>query len=165
MRCDEYRTDFSLFIDKMLNNPNKIITDNCFFRSEKYAKYCSSDHCIGGKTDILLQVFETIKNKCENGIYLSGKEFHEEVLKPTQFWCGDIVYAPEQVITTEIIKAFGESIRPEISKEQMIKYFDLVRLKDMGQFLIVANHERKQYTTENAMGALDILILTKIENL
>jgi len=165
VRSDEYRTDFSMFVDKIFKNPNKIITDNVFFRSKKYAKYCISDHCFGGKTEILLKSFENIKKKCEDGTYFKENYFLEEILRPTKYWCGDKVYSPEQIISTEIIQSFGDDIDPKNSKEQMMKYFDLIRIKDMGKFIISQNHIKTNYITEESMGIIDILILTNINKL
>lgn len=150
IRSDEYRTNFKDFIDKIKNNPDKIITDNCFFRSDRVAKYHASDHCFGGKTNILLKTFKRIKENCENNEYLSFKPFDKMVC------CNnDPSYSPEQIITTEIIKSFGQEIIPEISKEQMKKYFDIIRLDDMGEFLIswlYGNNIRGHEYREKIMG-------------
>lgn len=163
VRSDEFRTNFDKFIQKIMNNPNKVITDNCFFRSDKVAKYHSSDHCFGGKTEILLKTFKNIKENCENDNYLSFRSFDKNICCDN-----DPSYSPEQIITTEIIKSFNDKIDSENSKVQMKKYFDIVRLKDMGDFLIswlYGDNMRGHEYREEIMGEVGKDYITNINEL
>lgn len=65
IRADEYYQNWNSFIDEMKSNPNKIITNNVFFRKVERYPFHISDHVIGGLTENLKEMFTNTKRNLE----------------------------------------------------------------------------------------------------
>jgi hypothetical protein len=78
VRTDEYYTNLNPFISKMLDNKDKYITNNIFFKGAVEPLH-PSDHMVGGRTELLLTGFSRIRDLLftimpENR-HLSGNDF------------------------------------------------------------------------------------------
>lgn len=49
-RSDEFYYNLDPFINKVIKNPNKLVTNNIFFRHDREAKFHPSDHLVGSST-------------------------------------------------------------------------------------------------------------------
>lgn len=130
LRSDEYYTNLNPIIEKVLTNPEKIITNDVFFRKTKSYKFHPSDHIIAGKTETLLKIFKKAKEECE-----------EELKK-------DLV--PEQHYATTFIEIMESKTKKEeytlptdekSITELMTKYFDVVPTEQLGMFCISKHGE------------------------
>lgn len=126
VRSDEYYTDFNKFINKLHQYPNKIITNNVFFRFPNMFKYHISDHVIGGLTENLRIMFNSAYDRLMNRI----GEFPVEVL-----------------LSKSYLYAKGVKIDQDKSSYAIMKkYFDMIHIKDMGKILIKYNEKKMEYT-------------------
>ena len=51
LRCDEIYTDISPIIERIKDNPDKLVTNDVYFLPDPFVKFHPSDHIIGGTTD------------------------------------------------------------------------------------------------------------------
>lgn len=145
LRSDEYYTNLSPIIEKVLINPNKLITNDVFFRKSKTYKYHPSDHIIAGKTETLLKVFKQCKEECEKQLKID--------IVPEQHYASTFIEIMEQ----ESIKKTDTYSLPSEEKlvtELMQKYFDIVPSENLGMFCISKHGEYfinnfKYFTKEN----------------
>jgi hypothetical protein len=75
IRSDEFYSDLNLFYEAMIANPLKIITSDIYFRQNYKYSFHPSDHMIGGKTEIMKNIFQGAKDLCESFEKLTGNEF------------------------------------------------------------------------------------------
>lgn len=71
IRSDEYYTDLMPFVEKMVSNPKKLVTNEVFFRnprsnSNENFMLHPSDHLIGGKTEDLVNMLKKCVDDCRN---------------------------------------------------------------------------------------------------
>lgn len=71
LRCDEYYTKLSKFIEAMKSNPEKLTTSNFMFAPDDLEQLHPSDHIAGGKTENILGMYQTALDFCKN--FLLGK--------------------------------------------------------------------------------------------
>jgi hypothetical protein len=134
VRCNESYSDISQFVQKILDNPNKIITNNIAFTRTKTNPLHPSDHMIGGNTAIIRAAFYDIMQTCkklpamESNIY--GGELGFE-------WIGHLL--SEQMICLHLLKYFGidenylkDNHDIESLNTIMKKHFDVVPVEDLG---------------------------------
>ena len=79
LRSDEYYSDLSKFVEKIKNNPEKVITSNFFFSQDDSEPFHPSDHVIGGTTENLLSMFNYAFKVCRKelgSIALSSNYFN-----------------------------------------------------------------------------------------
>lgn len=136
-RCDEYYTDFGPFIAAMRGSPGKLITNNVFFRADKVYKFHPSDHVIGGRTDAMRETFRILRDRC-----LSG----EPAPRGQPGWM-----PTEALITTSFLRHLGIEADPRRSREIMQEHIGLVRLSQMGRFLVACNNAGTAFTTEEEL--------------
>lgn len=145
VRSDEYYTDFSDIMEKVLKDPNKMVSNNVFFRKISHSLYHPSDHVYAGKTDTLINVLKECVADCENGSVASINEKCTEAAKNNST-------SPEQhlgmnwILNQEKKKNLND---PEIDHEKLMKkYFDVVDLDNMG-FYCVSFHGKFSFSPNN----------------
>lgn len=128
VRGDEYYKDYTKFIEKMTSNPDKIITNNIFFRKISRHPYHISDHIIGGRTDNLIEMFTNCKRSLEI------KRVPELINKGI----------PEQWLTMSYLeKKYNKEDLKIKKKEIMLKHFDIICLEEFEDFVVTyTKHER-----------------------
>lgn len=73
MRCDEYWSNIDKIYDKMIQNPEKIITGSMFFRKWGiYNKFHPSDKIMGGTLDNVIGMFESTLHNLEIKLWEEG---------------------------------------------------------------------------------------------
>ena len=134
LRSDECYSDLTKFIEKIKDNPEKIITSNFFFSQNDYEPFHPSDHVIGGTTENLLSMFNYAFKVCK-------KESGVEVLTSDYFGVPDWRSRDRNnKVSPETFLCFCYLVSKEVklslskSKEIMKKYYDVVPVTDMGKF-------------------------------
>jgi hypothetical protein len=143
-RSDEYYSNIYPIIDAVLQQPNKLITNDVFFRRSTYLRYHPSDHIMAGKTDKLKQLFDKMLYDCQYNI---------DSLKFAPFDQHDFYIFVEQQIGMkwiemhEKIKDVPYKIPSDLSavNNLMMKHFDVVSCSSLGEFYISANSEKRKY--------------------
>ena len=137
VRCDEYYTDISKFIDVMKSSPDSLTTSNFLFVADKWQQLHPSDHVMGGLTENIKGMFEETLNVCKQ---YTGKQDalmgHELGIK--DYKNGNLNndrISPETLLFLSFLKHRKVKIDCKKSKEIMRKHCQLVELKDMGEFL------------------------------
>ena len=69
MRCDEYYSNLSFIVDKMVSEPDKIMCGSLFFKEVGMHPFAISDHIIGGKTDNIKLMFQSAYENIKNGFW------------------------------------------------------------------------------------------------
>jgi hypothetical protein len=145
VRSDEYYLNLQPAIEKFLQDPNKILTNNVFFRKTSYLKYHPSDHMIIGRTSFLREVYKECIAECEQ-----SDKFYEELFKqiPKLFKQipGNIV--PEQQFAMACIrKKEGKEFKFDVSDKKvnstMKKHFEIIDVSSLGAFYVNAKYYGK----------------------
>ncbi len=69
VRADEYWSNLDKIYDKMLSNPNKIVTGSMFFREWGLYKFHCSDKILGGTHENLYSMFESTLHNIEINLW------------------------------------------------------------------------------------------------
>lgn len=140
-RSDERYSELSVAMEKMLANPDKIVTDSRAHR-DSFLKFFLSDHFLIMKKDLCVKAFSILKKRLENPTFEydirakgSWNIFGVKVnpYSPDSEFGGDTVLYPEQMITLAILEAKGLPLDPARSKELMLNNFEVIPLKSLGK--------------------------------
>lgn len=142
VRTDEYYSHLVPLIAMVHKEPEKIITNNVFFRKTNFYMYHPSDHLLAGKTKNLLEVFRECKHTAE-----TVDMFRQDL-------------RPEQMIGTVYViqkeKATNKNFRINLHKNEeglreatvlMKKYFNVINTQILGEFEVTANSFKKEWNT------------------
>ena len=140
LRCDEYYTKLSKFIQAMKSNPEKLTTSNFMFAPDDLEQLHPSDHIAGGKTENILGMYQTALDFCKklparkNPAHCSmlGVENYRGLYKGLHN-NGEV--SPEAFLFISFLKNKGVDIDCSQSKKIMNDHAQLVHLRDMGNFL------------------------------
>jgi hypothetical protein len=134
LRCDESFSDLSKFIQKIKDNPTKIVTTNVFFSKNSYDPFHPSDHVIGGTTENMKSMFSYAFKVCQ-------KENTKERLNADHFGVPNLInrdgnngLAPETFLCFCYLQSKGVKLELEKSVEIMKENYEVVPLEDMGKF-------------------------------
>ena len=137
LRCDEYYTDMSKFIDVMKSAPEKLTTSNFLFVADKWQQLHPSDHVMGCLTENIrgtfLEALKLCKEHQGRQDPLMGSEIGIKNYKNGNLNNDRI--SPETLLFLSFLRHKKVSINCERSKEIMNEHCQLVELKDMGEFL------------------------------
>ena len=140
VRTDEYRTDLSKFINIMLANPDKMTTDNPFFRPTNLRILHCGDHIIGMKTKAMRATFRNVMKVCRKyHTYNSMEGLPPELFGLERRYNMDGFF-PETVITTSYLKYKKEPLDQDNNTAIMMKHFNVVDINEMGEFLVNCNN-------------------------
>jgi hypothetical protein len=128
MRGDESFEDFSFFISKMKENPEKYTTVNFFFRKDSYCKFHPCDHLFGSKTELLKKTFEILFYKnikivnipIECKIFLSFLEAKKILLDFEK--SKELTKENSQIVNLRKMKNFTLSVNCKNNYKNPIKY-------------------------------------------
>lgn len=134
VRSDEYYSNLLPAIEKFLKNPNKILTNNVFFRKSACLRYHPSDHLIIGRTSFLKEVYENCIVECEQ----NGDAIEAGVFKQTP----KRIVPEQQFAMTCIRKLEKKPFKfPQDTKkvsEVMRKHFEIIDNRELGNFCVSA---------------------------
>ena len=136
LRCDEYYTDLSRFIDLMKSAPEKLTTSNLLFCPDIHEQFHPSDHIAGGYTKNILGMYQTAVDFCRkfpagtDPIHCSqlGIEGYSNVYD-------NGLVAPEAFLCICFLMNKGVDIDCSQSVKIMKEHVQFIPLCDMGQFL------------------------------
>mgnify|MGYP003133812449 FL=1 len=138
LRCDEIYTDISPIIERIKDNPDKLVTNDVYFLPDPFVKFHPSDHIIGGTTDNMLGTFRNLKDVCtkfkdkgKDGC-IFGKDLEIPELEEI---------APEVLMTICFLKHKGVDINVEDSGKIMLDNFDMVSSDNLGNILVMVKGE------------------------
>jgi hypothetical protein len=162
-RSDEYYLNLNPAAMKFLSNPNKVLTNNVFFRKTKYLPYHPSDHLIIAKTELLKTVYKKCIQQCENDKEKLEEGYFNQIPKRI---------VPEQQFAINVIKTLEKKSFKlptkieDIDKMRAItkKHFDVINTQYLGQYRVTS---RKYGKFDNNMNFLlpEIDILNSLEEL
>ncbi len=154
VRGDEYCTNLQPIIDKIIQYPDKYITNNVYFKKVN-AWLHPSDHMIGGHIEKLKNGFECAKKLCEYCVYnpyrtkIYGRELPHLQSESILFFCWLMANHSQDSIVQKLCSGDSE----DISKEIMLTYSDLVRIDDLGDFIFSA--AGKSYSKTSGYKVID----------
>lgn len=133
-RTDEYYTDLSPLTKMVLKEPEKIITNNVFFRKTSIYKFHPSDHLLAGRTRGMLKLFKEAKTYCERNMMSPTDIRPEQML-------GSMYVAQNE---SKIVDGFRPNFErgSEVERETtrlMKKYFNVINSNQLGEFEVKAN--------------------------
>ena len=123
LRTDEYY-NLDKFIEQILANPGKLVSNNFLFCADRFYKFHPSDHLLGGQTLDMLDMFRICLLKLSYGIW--------ERL-------------PEIMLMTSFLQLKGEDIDQEKSKELMKRNVVLVPCDDLEPLYITDPVKQEVY--------------------
>lgn len=153
VRSDNFIGNLSPMIEKMLLNPDKIISAALYFRPDAVAKFHPSDQLFGGPIELLLKGLEIACYRMENHSkelreafndhrMLSNDKFlyHEsmsgsKINNASEPLPRGVGIAPEVLLGTSIVAAKGLVPSIESSKAQMKECFDIIRIEELIPYL------------------------------
>jgi hypothetical protein len=134
LRSDEYYSNFDPLIEKIKNNPLKIVTNDVFFRKFSCRPFHPSDHLVAGKTELMKRVF------------LLAKEYSESDKLGRSPWVRstDMISAENQLCFA-IFDAKHEIPESKDDYQLMIDNVDMVMSEDLGFFRVRWNSSSKEF--------------------
>ena len=118
VRADDYFEDFSFFIEKMKEFPQKYTTINFLIRKDSVIKFHPCDHLFGANTKLLKDAFHIL--------YYKNLVHH-------------IHLSMEPKIFLSFLEAKSLEIQWENSKQLMKENCQIVNLRKMGEFTLSVN--------------------------
>lgn len=137
VRSDEYYSDLMPAIRKFLEDPNKILTNNVFFRKTRCLPFHPSDHLIIGKTKDLEKVYKTCITECEkNGNRLEIGVFNQipKTIVPEQQFAINYIKMKEG----RGFKLPTKLAEIDLMKELTKKHFDVINSGLLGDFFVTS---------------------------
>lgn len=141
-RTDEYYTYLAPMIRVSNDEPEKIITNNVFFRKSKFYMYHPSDHLLAGKTDNLLKLFKECKRIVES------MDMFPQDLRPEQM-IGTVYILQKERMVNENFKLNLHKNEEGIREATILmkKYFNVINSQSLAPFNVVANSFKKDWET------------------
>lgn len=154
LRSDNYIGNLLPLMDKLMENKDKYVTGNLYFRPDNVQKFCPCDQVIAARTDLLSKAFEIACFRMENHSKELREGFNDwrqvhntNYIFYSGFYGGCTVpgasvemprgqgVSPEVLLGTSWLAAKRVVPDPAISRQQMIENFEIVRLEDMKPYL------------------------------
>ena len=142
IRSDEFYSDLNPFYTAMLENSSKVVTSDIYFRQNYKYPFHPSDHMIGGKTEIMKNIFQEAKELCESFKKLTGNEFiKNKSLDP-------FTLTPEQMIGIASISSIlnQDDIERMDNIEIMKNTFHIIKASSLGTCIITSSSNKVTYT-------------------
>jgi len=134
-RTDEYYSNLDRIIDASISTPDKLVTNDVFFRKTRVYPYHPSDHLIVGRTAQMALVFRDCLMQCKlqsfNGV-------------PEQQIAMTFIAQKENTSISDL--PLQEKFTKQINK-LMVKHFDVVSSSELGKFCVRYNYLNRQWKT------------------
>ena len=146
LRTDEFYSNLSPVVDRLLANPNKIVTNNVFLRDQKEFPYSISDHVIGMSYENMDKTFrglcffmDTYRNLISTTVFPKGNGSYNN--KSTYI-------NTEPVICKMFLQGVGVMTPLENDKASVIMqdHAEYVDVTEMGEYFITANHYNQYWS-------------------
>lgn len=137
LRSDEKYENLQPLLDKIKNNPHKIITSNIFFRQPSLFLYHVSDHIIAGNTKNLFNIYNNMITFCIK------KKFETISKYPLRVPIINNLVA-EQIFTVCSIPILSNNLdltktlynNIDICKQYIKTHFDIIDVNLLGKYII-----------------------------
>lgn len=126
LRGDERFSNLEYILDEIKTQPNKIHCSSIWFRHWSFMKYHISDHIIAGKTKLLKLMFTSAKHNFDNSIL--------------NYWEPEIMLTRSYLMEKET-----ERFDTVDGRILMIENFNILDIKNLEPYFIVANIFRKRW--------------------
>lgn len=148
MRSDEFYSNLEPFINAIIENKSKIVTNDVFFRNAKIP-FHPSDHLLGGPTGVVLETFRTAKEICE-GVDVSGltslldytkklaAEFNASVNRDKNWFAAEQTLGLGAVLSQMSINKLREPDCVKLMKDM----FFIVPATELGLFRVMFNSHK-----------------------
>lgn len=137
LRTDEFYSDLSPIVNKLLKNPTRIVTNNVYLRDQQHIPFSISDHVIGMSMENMENTFkstcfflDTFRNLINPNIFPKGIMNREGLAAN--------YVRPEQIISKVFLQNRGV-ITPmnDASAESIMQdYASFVDVREMGEYFI-----------------------------
>lgn len=144
VRSDESYSDLSKLIDKLEKTPNKLITNNIFFKPDHIYKFHPSDHLVAGRTALMNMVYRLL---CQ---YVTVKYETATINSSGRIELPDCrgkmwEAVAEQLLAACAIEILGIKVLLEKSKEITKRVFDMIHISELGDVIWTANYLGQKY--------------------
>ena len=135
MRCDEYYTDLSEFIELMKSSPEKLTTSNFLFNPDSIEQFHPSDHVAGGYTKNILGMYETALGYCKKFTGIEPIDAEQIGISDYRNIYNDGKVSPESLLCFAFLTHKGVDINCDNSIGIMKEHVQMLSLSEMGEFL------------------------------
>ena len=135
IRCDEYYTNLSGFIDLMKSSPEKLTTSNFLFNPDSIEQFHPSDHIAGGYTENILGMYEKAFKICKQFTGTEPISADEMGISGYRNIYNDGKVSPESLLCFSFLMNKGVEIDCDNSTCLMKKHVQMLPLSEMGDFL------------------------------
>lgn len=163
VRTDEYYTDLSPVMEKIVADENKLVTTNTYFRKPEIRPWHPSDHVFGCKTEHMKNVIDKCLEFCENGGWFSDEDTNRfsshtdgiSYIEEKKASSGTIRFVgppwshavPEQIIgMSHLLLSDIDKIDFKHRKSIMKSFFDIVPVAQTAPFLTTCSHNGQRET-------------------
>lgn len=138
-RSDEFYSNLMPFVDAIMENPRKLVTNDVFFRNSSMP-FHPSDHLMGGKTSLITSMFSLAKRFCEDTSLVEKNVFIELYKSKIK---ADKVFVPAEVYLGAALLTHlhaDDILVPEIDLVDVMKNnITIVDSDELGVLRIAAN--------------------------
>lgn len=141
VRSDEEYENLKPVFDAVLENPDKLVTNNTFFRPDEHYKFHPSDHIMAGSRETLKKLFRKAKELCARITSSPTIATGEHIGVP-----GMGIVPPEVLLCVAYLISKNVNICLDQSRQIMLEHVSLVNNYDLGRFVTVSNSVGTIYT-------------------
>jgi hypothetical protein len=134
-RSDEYYSNLDPLIEASAASPEKIVTNDVFFRKTKIYPYHPSDHLMAGKTEYMTTMFSDCANKCKDKVFSEVPEQQMGMM---------FIARRENGNDSHLDLPRGPNNYQKIT-QLMVKHFDVVSTSELGEFVIMYNGSNRNW--------------------
>ena len=139
VRADEYY-NLEPFVEKMMENKDKVLFGNIFVRKFIDQPYHMGDHVFGGKTKFFATAYENIFDDAHNYSPNHFDQFCYNYMRHPAYGS----WPAESMLACNIMKAMGL----EITKENFAKAFEVIDINLMAPFMARWCHDNQVYESQ-----------------
>jgi hypothetical protein len=167
MRCDEYWSNLDKIFEKMLDNPNKIVSGSMFFRKWGMYPFHCGDKIMGGTKDNLTLMFESTLHNLEI-------KFWDDKIPESQLGLGYIIGKESNINIDELKQTLSKMmIKRNIQRKKLgdltSSIYKALEITTQKAFSVVANefnYSAKKIYLDDIKKQIDYMVsvLTNVSN-
>lgn len=154
MRSDEHFTNFKALKEKFLNDTNKLVCGNIFFKNWNFKPYHIGDHLFVSKRESLLRTYETLLDVYE------GKRdepwAHHSVVESN---------TAEEILAKSYLTTKEAPRNTWADKKTLLKYFDVVDINQLSPYVAQWQHAGKTYSSDGVRFAHEPFVISDIKHI
>lgn len=137
MRSDEHYLNFGPLKEKFLEDTNKMVCGNIFFKKWETRPYHIGDHVFVAEREALLKTYKTLLN------FFGGKDTKDKSW--AEFTCGR---TPEEILANSYLTSKSCPISSWNDKKTFSKYFDVVDVNQLSPYVSRWVHGGQTYSSD-----------------